>query len=67
MGTLMGTWQTASLGAAAGLGRRQGVGPRAAGNARKRNLEANIGARPQRADPDAPDVTPMPVALSAEK
>jgi len=36
---------TASLVAAAGLGRRQGVCPRAAANREKRNLEAKIGAR----------------------
>src|SRR6516165_10326616 len=36
--------------AAAGLGRRQGICPRAAATARKRNLEAKIGARLLEAD-----------------
>jgi hypothetical protein len=65
----MGTLQTASLSiAAAGLGRRQGVGPRAAGNGEKAKTSKRKSVR-GRNEPirNAPDVTPMPVTAVRQK
>jgi hypothetical protein len=51
----MGTLQTASLSIAAAVWAADRASVRAQrATARKRNLEAKIGARPQRADPECP-------------
>src|SRR5205823_4951991 len=58
-GAIDGDMKTASLNAAAGLGRRQGVVRAQRATARKRNLEAKIDARlKSRSGNRSPDVTP---------